>query len=77
MKLHKEDGSLRDPYDIVLELESRLLPMVQTAYVVINSSDSNKEAFALACGVQHYIDDLKEAVEASSHWQHVPRKGTT
>ena len=74
MKMHKEDGSPRDPYDIVLELESRLLPIVQTAYVVINSSNNSNEAFALACGVQHYLDDLKDAMNAADDWQMAMRQ---
>ena len=73
MKMHKEDGTPREPYDIVLELESRLLPMVQTAYLIINSCNMSDEAHAIACGVMHYVEDLREALEASSDWQHVDR----
>ena len=68
MKTHKADGTLRDPWDMMVELEARLLPMVQTAYVVINGSNNTEEAHALACGVQHYAEDLREAMEVADQW---------
>ena len=74
MKTRKEDGTLRPVWDIMVELEARLLPIVQTAYVVINGSGNTDEAHALACGVQHYLDDLKDAMNAMDDWQMTMRQ---
>ena len=68
MKTHKEDGTLRDPWDVMVELEARLLPMVQAAYAVINNPGNTEEAHALACGVQHYVDDLRDVQAVAERW---------